>query len=1190
MTVVASASAYLGDLNSPGANASLSFDAGGGDFLVVCVTSTYADAQAPAMPTVTYGSATLTHMTALGISDAANFGRLEIYTLSRPAAGSNQLTVTVPWFFGAAAVAVVSLSGINGQLGAHNAAIEAGESGPELVVSVSDTLPNSEMVGFVAEFFANMTTPTANGWTEETTAAGANSRITAFSATSSGGQVTLAAQSSTFEFFAAVALELLPGNIATKPINVTAAQIFCTGGVDTTGESETGNIVFNFMTGSLPQATAFSRASTAPYINANGHLAVAGVNQPRFTWSEQGHLRGLLVEGPKYNTCWPSAGIDSNVGTWGGAGGVTITPNVPEVLAPDGSATATLLQETATNSGHSIGISGETLAPNRLNTVSIYARLGSGGVNRFLVLLFNPAHTASGVREAVNFDLSNGAAAGTTTLAPAAYGIEPAGGGWWRCWATSLIGPDPAAGGVSVALDNNSSPNSTVYMGNTNASVLIWGAQVERRAGPPGPYTPTTTEPAIVQAEEVLELTSLLPIEYNVTIERESGTTYLPNVILTDWQWRVPVDESPIQRIVMAGISGLPDGVGVGGSVEARLNWDAGGADLAIFVLGFTHELPPPELSFGGRPVAFVAELGNSVPTVGHLYLCALADPPTGEQEIRIWAQDRYIGQVVVQAVGLTGASGVLGFRLADGGDFLATHTVTFENTRLDSLLLLADTSFWARPESLAAAGWAELAYGESDYTKAWLFQRPGGGYVQAVLERTAHFGWQQIIGLEILPALDQAPDVTAAGTWQPSPLWHDAILARAFYPDPTGQIFTSYYESWMDRPARPNPQPADYALTRIPPYLKRIILHTTVPMNTYQNLDSDVRATTGLKFPGTGRELRAVLDLLRARRPDIEILVSIMQLANLPGDGYGSLREPYHPQGFGGMTQDHWGSLRRFVDDMGLNGLDLDYECGSSVNDLAYQCRTDENGQRVCYTDAEQVALVKQARQTFPREQGYLLTAAFVHVGCYGEDEFRKAQPGGWFAGYNLCIARDPETADALDAIHLMSYDAGTVYKPWEGLASVQRYFPNTPAFIGLRLGTLEWGPTPSERPRRNLYELTDYANRSILMNAGGAFLYAMLWDFFDPSATLYSPTGQYGPEYPDANMTAGMIARVYDTGYGDVPLIGRRPPQLLGTLAFITPHGVIQPPPVQQVPWRVTEEGDRRLTEEGDRRRTEA
>ena len=61
-----------------------------------------------------------------------------------------------------------------------------------------------------------------------------------------------------------------------------------------------------------------------------------------------------------------------------------------------------------------------------------------------------------------------------------------------------------------------------------------------------------------------------------------------------------------------------------------------------------------------------------------------------------------------------------------------------------------------------------------------------------------------------------------------------------------------------------------------MPPYVAMVCLSFAIPLCTYTGLNSDIISSTGLGFPGNGHQLKAVLDLLRARNPDIQIVNAI--------------------------------------------------------------------------------------------------------------------------------------------------------------------------------------------------------------------------------------------------------------------------------------------------------------------------
>lgn len=649
---------------------------------------------------------------------------------------------------------------------------------------------------------------------------------------------------------------------------------------------------------------------------------------------------------------------------------------------------------------------------------------------------------------------------------------------------------------------------------------------------------------------------------YVVTIERESGTTgpYIPDSILP-WTWTVPQDPSPLRFVRLQSPGGPTDGTGIGGTVEALETFDCGtGAELLLIALTYPSAPPPPAVTFAGIAARPIAGLENDLsptadPHVGRMILFAVPNPPAGPQQLRVWDGDRYIGQLVIHCLAVKGISGVMGARVTKSPWQVDAEMHFGAGTRPGSKLIVMDASMWAQPSGgmtlEADAPWSLLASVEGDYGKGWMWEADGGGIRPIFLHRSIAFGWMQLMGIELYPALDEAPDITGTSSLALSMVTVEPNLS-SYLPQADGQKVVTYYCSWFDRPALWGEGELagarsihDYMLVKTPPYVDRLILHASAPRYTYAGLDSNVLETTGLSWPGTARDLRDAIALLRQRCPHVEVLVSIMQLYREGGGGiYATGRDPYDPLGFGGMTADNWAAIRRFVDDMGLDGIDLDYECGSLDNDIAKHCWLNAAGQRECYTDAELVSVIKAARVALPRSGGYVITMAAQHVGCYGEpgSRFTNAKPGGWNSGYNLCIARDPVALAALDGFHLMSYDAGAAFDPVECLRSYQHYFPTIPAFIGLRLGGKEWGPTPDQMPRRSMNDFRHYINASIVEESGGAMVYAPAWDAAEPSADRYSPTGVYDWGYPDDNMLFPFLGGRFGSIYTHVPITVRR------------------------------------------------
>lgn len=653
---------------------------------------------------------------------------------------------------------------------------------------------------------------------------------------------------------------------------------------------------------------------------------------------------------------------------------------------------------------------------------------------------------------------------------------------------------------------------------------------------------------------------------YVVTITREDGTiSFLPDTELP-WNYIVPKSNSPLQYVKIQSPGGPTDGSGIGGVVEAIETFDCNGGDLLLVALTYPSEPPPPSITFDGVSLKMLENFENilspnDAPHVGRMVLYSLSNPPNGPKQLRVWDNDRYIGQIIIHCISVKNSSGVIGAKTIKSPWQINPEMHFDSGVKPGSLVLIFESSLWSREGNgfyiNADSPYTELSYDSGPYGKGYLWKSTTSEGISSIfLHRNPDVhGWIQLLGIELYPELNQLPDLSG----QTSHIFSDIsnnIICDTYLPEATNQKSVIYYDTWSDTPnvwgingTRINLSSArninDYQLVKIPPYIDRVILHASAPLYTYSGYDSNVQETTGLSWSGSAIELKNAINLLKERNKNIQVLVSIMQLYREGGGGiYATSREPYNEFGFGGMTNSHWQSIKLFIDDMGIDGIDIDYECGSIDVDVSKHCWTNADGTRSCYTDAELVDVVKTARFYLPREDGYILTIAAWHVGCYGERNtpFTNSKPGGWGAGGNICLSRDLDARNAIDGIHIMTYDAGTSFDPVEALKSYQYYFPDTPCFIGLRLGTKEWGPSIDQMPRRNMDDFMQYINASIEEDSGGAFIYSMFWDFAEPSAERYSSSGKYGWEYPNSNMAAPFLGKRYNHKNTDVPLVGRR------------------------------------------------
>lgn len=140
--------------------------------------------------------------------------------------------------------------------------------------------------------------------------------------------------------------------------------------------------------------------------------------------------------------------------------------------APDGTSTADVIVENAATAGRYAQQSLTTTV--QTYTFSIYLKNPTLNGRRYALLYHNESVKGWA------FDLQNGVvgAGGTVGVtAPAAYGIESVGSGWYRCYIT--ITGTAASNQFRVYPLNNDGSGSASYAGDSVSGILAWGAQLE---------------------------------------------------------------------------------------------------------------------------------------------------------------------------------------------------------------------------------------------------------------------------------------------------------------------------------------------------------------------------------------------------------------------------------------------------------------------------------------------------------------------------------------------------------------------------------------------------------------------------------------------------------------------------------------------------------------------------------------
>jgi chitinase len=245
----------------------------------------------------------------------------------------------------------------------------------------------------------------------------------------------------------------------------------------------------------------------------------------------------------------------------------------------------------------------------------------------------------------------------------------------------------------------------------------------------------------------------------------------------------------------------------------------------------------------------------------------------------------------------------------------------------------------------------------------------------------------------------------------------------------PSGKLFVGYYQTWSDGWKANG---ADTVLARLPAYVNVVNLSFMQPDTTYVAGSLNLRGTTYLDVPYDGPTLKDAIAALHKNHPETKVMVAV-----------------------GGATLYNWGNFHpqavaSFVNDFGLDGVDIDYE------PAVPNCVTG-GGKVSCPTDAEFIRAVTSMRAAMPRPK--VVSIAGFSVGAYGEGAWANATPtGSSYTGITLALLKDAKAAEALDLINVMSYDASPVYDPIQALKAYQHYFKGKIA-MGIEVPPEAWG-----------------------------------------------------------------------------------------------------------------------------------
>ena len=221
---------------------------------------------------------------------------------------------------------------------------------------------------------------------------------------------------------------------------------------------------------------------------------------PAGTGSYAARQDGSLQFFPSYtNLLLQSQTFDS--ATWTKLA-ATVTANA--TTAPDGTATADKLEDTATTNSHGIAIASYGTYGANTYTGSVYVKAAEYG----FAFIWMDSGAGDGVTGQIN--LSTGAAtvtrgAGGTWSAPSVSSSN-AGNGWWRVsiTATTTLTSVQTRVYQSPTAFTTGSYGTPSYTGTTGSGIYIWGAQLEL-GSTASTYIPTTTAAVTVGTPRITD-------------------------------------------------------------------------------------------------------------------------------------------------------------------------------------------------------------------------------------------------------------------------------------------------------------------------------------------------------------------------------------------------------------------------------------------------------------------------------------------------------------------------------------------------------------------------------------------------------------------------------------------------------------------------------------------------------------
>lgn len=236
------------------------------------------------------------------------------------------------------------------------------------------------------------------------------------------------------------------------------------------------------------------------------------------------------------------------------------------------------------------------------------------------------------------------------------------------------------------------------------------------------------------------------------------------------------------------------------------------------------------------------------------------------------------------------------------------------------------------------------------------------------------------------------------------------------------------YFESWSASWAGKG---EDHQLAKLAPYISTVLLAFASPKASYTK---NSFTGTGLSFSSEFDIIKEAIKIFKSKNPNRRIFLSV-----------GGATYP-----FNGISEENYQAIKNLVIDLGLDGVDIDFE----EEPMCIGVNTDQVS---CSTDQRLIEIIMKFNSTF-EGTGKVVTTAMFHVGAYGTSQFptNKFGPASKYSGMSVNVLK--QAGKYLDSVFIMSYDASNEYNPIDGFDAYKAIYSGK-LYLGLEVPPEAWG-----------------------------------------------------------------------------------------------------------------------------------